>query len=124
MLRRLLTAASVISLLLCVATAALWAVSRFRGYSVYYISGRWWDAGVVASSGKLTLRYNSFTPPSIPPYRRLRRHGPLTPTPAPAAATAVDPGIRRARALHFQQLLSPHATAGDAAVCRPAAGAF
>lgn len=60
---------------------ALWVASEFRGYFVQYESGRWWDATAGLSKGKLAITYTSFTPPSVPPYRRLTRHGPLTPTP-------------------------------------------
>lgn len=81
MSRKLFTLAWALSLLLCAAAAALWMATRFCGYAFEYQSGSWWAARVAATDGALVVSYNPITPPVVPPFRRLTRRGPLTPTP-------------------------------------------
>ncbi|HEY2589611.1 MAG TPA: hypothetical protein VGI81_27950 [Tepidisphaeraceae bacterium] len=90
MVRRVGTIASVVSLLLCGAAAALWTATQFWYFGLHYRSGRWWGADVIASEGTVRVIYDRFTPPVLPPFRRMTRRGPLTPTPPTTDTPRLD----------------------------------
>lgn len=75
MIRRLFTAFSVMSLLLCMAMAAVWAVSYWKDYAVGYrrndVQGpSSWSADIQMGGGQICLEFTSVDHSSLSPSRK------------------------------------------------------